>query len=135
MTIEAVRCRGCGGAIAMSAGKSVPACLFCGEAALEPMQEIPEVPDRHIPFAIDAEAALASFRRFASSSFWYPSEIRHARVELRRVYLPGWTWSGRVDSTFNAIVQRGAGAGIERREPRRAAGNLAVLHRACRGLR
>lgn len=112
-TLTAVTCRNCGGAVATRPGERLPACLFCGSAALDEPEERAEVevPEVVLPFEVDEAGADAAFRAFARSSFWYPSDIRHARVELERILLPAWTWDGTVDAHFSGLVKAGTRSG------------------------
>lgn len=102
--IRAVRCKGCGGAVAAAPGRPLPACLFCGADALEAFDGGVEEPTRALPFDIDEAAARAAFQQFARSSWWYPSDLAGARVALRQVFVPAWAYSGRVQSTWAGLV-------------------------------
>lgn len=106
MSLRAVTCESCGGAVVLEAGKSVPACLFCGAEKLAeaPVAEGIEPPQSWLPFSVEAEGARASFKKAASASFWYPGEVRNAEVALHRLYLPAWAWSGRVETHWAALV-------------------------------
>lgn len=107
MTLRAVTCDSCGGAVAMEVGEAAPRCLFCGSAALTEQAELPEEiepPTATVPFAISDDDADAAFRKFAKSSFWYPNDIRNARLELNRLYLPAWVFSGAIETHYAALV-------------------------------
>lgn len=109
---KAVVCRGCGGAVASKPGASMPRCLFCGADALEPFEpEAVEQPEGWVPFAVDDPAAQAAFRKFAGSSFWYPGDLRNARLELRRLLLPAWSWSGRLETHWTGLAAAGSASG------------------------
>lgn len=112
-TLTAVTCRTCGGAVATRPGERLPACLFCGSAALDEPEQVEEIeaPEVVLPFAVDEAGADAAFRSFARSSFWYPSDIRHARIELEPILLPAWTWDGTVDAHFTGLVKAGTRSG------------------------
>lgn len=111
-TWTAVVCRGCGGAVASKPGGSMPRCLFCGADALEPFEpEAVEQPEGWVPFAVDDAAAQAAFRKFAGSSFWYPGDLRDARLELKRLLLPAWSWSGRLETHWTALVSASTASG------------------------
>lgn len=106
MSLQAVQCPSCGGAVAFSAGAPEPRCLFCGAAGLveTPVPEGIEAPEGFLPFALSEEDARAAFRKFAASSIWYPSDLRHARLKLSAVLLPAWDWAGRVETHWAALV-------------------------------
>ncbi|MSP56460.1 MAG: hypothetical protein EXR69_12790 [Myxococcales bacterium] len=106
MSILAVRCEPCGGAVTFPAGAAAPACLFCGSqvlVAIEPPEGI-EPPDGFLPFLIDEAGAKARFQTFASSSIWYPGDLRHARLKLNAILLPAWRWSATLETCWAAIV-------------------------------
>lgn len=107
MSLVAVRCEACGGAVAFAAGAPEPRCLFCGTAALVPAElpEEVEPPEGLLPFTVDAKAADAAFRKFAASSIWYPGDLRRARLKLKPLFLPAWSWSGRVETHWTALVR------------------------------
>lgn len=107
MTLRAVTCDSCGGAVAMEVGADAPRCLFCGSAALSEQAELPEEvepPSATVPFSISDDDADAAFRKFARSSFWYPDDIRNARLELNRMFLPAWVFSGTIETHYAALV-------------------------------
>lgn len=104
--VIAVRCESCGGSVAWTAGKAAPACVFCGATALETVQppEGIERPASFLPFEVDESAAVELFRKRASASIWYPSDLRHARIAIKAVLVPAWTWSARLETHYTAIV-------------------------------
>ena len=113
MSLNAITCGACGGAIALQAGKRFPACLFCGSEALseKPMAEGVEAPEVFLAFETDLSAATGSFQKFTRSSIWYPSDLRDATVELNQVLLPAWSWSGRVEGHYAALVSASTRSG------------------------
>jgi len=113
MSLQAVTCRGCGGAVVMEVGAEHPQCLFCGARALE-QTELPETvepPKQFLPFAQTEDDADTAFRTFARSSIWYPSDIRQARLELRPLLLPAWLWSGEVEGHYVGLVRAASSSG------------------------
>ncbi len=115
MSLQAVRCQSCGGAVAAVPGKPLPSCLFCGASAKElvafaPMEEV-EQPGRYVPFVVESAQAQAAFHTFATSSWWYPNDLRSSRLELRRLLLPAWAWSGRVETHWTGLVKASTRSG------------------------
>ncbi len=113
MSLQAVNCSECGGAVAMEIGAVDPQCLFCGSAALT-RTEIPEEvepPGGVVPFSVDEDGADAAFRTFAKSSIWYPSDIRRARLELKPLLLPAWVWSGEIETHYAGLVRSSSRSG------------------------
>lgn len=113
MTVQALQCVSCGGAIAHAAGERTPRCLFCGRAELVPM-DVPETvedPEAWIPFDVDQAAAVTAFRSWAGSRFWAPGSIRQARVELAQLFLPAWVWEGELETHWTGLVRAGTRSG------------------------
>lgn len=111
--MDAVRCAGCGGTVVAAPGARLPACLFCGETALAPVDALAgiEPPEGALPFAVSDADVAASFARFAKSSIWYPSDLRSASLTLRRLLLPAWAWSGRCESHWTGLVSASTASG------------------------
>ncbi|MEQ1502528.1 MAG: hypothetical protein ABMB14_09860 [Myxococcota bacterium] len=113
--LSAVRCSQCGGTVRIVPGARMATCLFCDApaAALVPTVEPEgiEPPIGAIPFAVDEGAARAAFVKFAGSSFWYPNDLRSASLELRRLLLPAWAWSGDVETHWTGLVSAGTRSG------------------------
>lgn len=113
MSLDAVRCAECGGSVHFAAGQAHPRCLFCGHDQLLPVRlpEDVEPPAGFLPFEVDEEGARARFRKWASGSFWYPSDLRHARLRLDPLLLPAWSWSGRLETCWAGLVAAPTRAG------------------------
>lgn len=113
-SLKAVRCDGCGGTIRAREG-SLPACLFCGAPAadLRPYDQPESIEDPvgAIPFAIQDAEAREAFVKFASSSFWYPSDLRSTRLELRRLLVPAWAWSGALETHWTGLKKARTASG------------------------
>lgn len=110
----AVRCRTCGGAVASVPGQPLPACLFCGADAADLVPFEPEdiePPEGAIPFAILPGDAQDAFVKFATSSFWYPNDLRNAKLELRRLLLPSWAWTGQIETYWTGLVRASTQSG------------------------
>lgn len=104
--MKAVCCPSCGGTVRTVPGEALGTCLFCGAAGLVPADppEGIEAPVGAIPFAVGENDARAAFLRFATSSFWYPSDLRRSSLALRRLLLPAWAWSGVVETHWTGLV-------------------------------
>ncbi|MCO4770220.1 MAG: hypothetical protein KDA24_09340, partial [Deltaproteobacteria bacterium] len=105
MTVHAVQCRSCGGAIAHETGSVMPRCLFCGRDALEE-RDLDEAasPEVFLPFATSEAEARAAFKQWARSRFWAPRSIRRATVKLSQLFLPAWMWSGELETHWAALI-------------------------------
>jgi len=98
----------------MEVGEDAPRCLFCGSAALTEQAALPEEiepPNAVVSFSVSDDEADAAFRKFARSSFWYPNDIRQARLDLNRLYLPAWVFSGTIETHFAALVSAATRSG------------------------
>ena len=106
--LSAIRCRSCGGIVRLGVGEPVPTCLFCGADAADLVPAAPpegiEEPEGCVPFGVDEAAAHEVFATFARSSWWYPSDLRSARLELRALLLPAWAWSGNIETHWTGLV-------------------------------
>jgi len=103
--LQAIRCQACGGTVAARVG-ALPACLFCGNEDLVPFEppESIEEPVGYIPFQVTGDAARKTFVKFAKSSFWYPNDLRRAKLELKHLQLPAWAWSGDLETHWTALI-------------------------------
>ena len=113
MSLLALHCESCGGSIAFLEGQSSPECPFCGskKQVEKPIDQQFEAPEFMIPFVISEEKADESFRGFARSSFWYPKDIRQAKLELKAILLPSWLWSGKVNSHYCGLIRASTRSG------------------------
>ena len=113
MTIQALKCEMCGGAIAFPHGNPSPICPYCGASKQVSITLDNQViqPDEMLDFWISEDEADQSFREFASSSFWYPKDIRNADLELKRMYLPAWIFSGDIESHYCGLIRANSRSG------------------------
>lgn len=102
--MNVVRCAGCGGSVGVVPGRPEPRCLFCGSPALEPVPLAVDPPDGFLPFRVDPAAADAAFRAFARQGLFTPTSLRDASLELRRLLLPAWSWSGTLEVCWTGLV-------------------------------
>lgn len=104
MTVHAVQCRSCGGAVAHEAGAPVPRCVFCGRDALEETDLAAQQPAAYLPFSVQEPAARLAFRGWARSRFWAPRSMRRATVTLRPLHVPAWSWEGDLETHWAALI-------------------------------
>jgi hypothetical protein len=112
--LNAIRCKACGGTVRAAPGK-VPSCLFCGAGAaslevVTPSESVEE-PVGAIPFVVDEARAREAFSKFAGSSWWYPSDLRSSKLELKRLLLPAWAWNGTLEVHWAGLVPSATRAG------------------------
>ncbi len=113
MSLQAITCNGCGGAIAMAAGASCPKCLFCGSESLvtTAAPEDLEQPEVYVPFSVDPAGAKEVFQSFAKSSWFHPSDLRQSQLNVEDVLVPAWVWSGDLETHYAAIVHAATQSG------------------------
>ena len=111
--IQAVQCQSCGGSVAAKPGVRIPKCLFCGADALVDIDtpEGIESPVAFLPFVVASDAANEHFATFAGSSFWYPNDLRNAKLELQKLQLPAWAWSGSLESHWTGLAKGRSASG------------------------
>lgn len=102
---KALYCNDCGGGIHFPEGKETPECPFCGSKnqVEKPEDRSLRLPEFVLSFSKSKSEADAAFRTFAQSSFWYPKDIRNAKLDLKAIYLPAWMWSGTIETHFNGL--------------------------------
>ena len=103
--LKALYCNDCGGGIHFPEGKESPECPFCGSKnqISKPEDRTIRLPEFVLSFSKSKSDADAAFRTFAQSSFWYPKEIRHSKLDLKAIYLPAWMWSATIETHFNGL--------------------------------
>lgn len=112
-----IQCDACGGSVVYDAGHEAARCLFCGSVAVRPddlADEIP-APEITIPFEVSEHRAAAAFRRWSTSSWWYPKALREAQIELSAVMLPAWCFDAEVESHWAGLVQASTKSGLRPR--------------------
>lgn len=101
-----VRCQECGAVVEFGAGTTAARCSFCdspsvlsGDARSDHLQ-----PESLIPFAIGRDAALAAFKAWLGKRWFQPMDLgdQASISELRGVYVPYWTFSTDVTSSWSA---------------------------------
>ena len=96
-----IRCSGCGATTHLDASVRATKCAFCGlplitgdaDAAGQPASDVIS-PEAVVPFAITQEQAQQSFKKWISSLWFAPSEIKRdsQQKQMQGVYRPYWTY-------------------------------------------
>ncbi len=115
-------CGSCGGRISFRIEDAAAACVFCGAASLSPSTNEEGVPDpeRHVPLAVDTDAATAIFHKRAQASWFRPRALLDATLELRTVMLPAWYVHCDIETHYAGLVYarspsgKAPRAGVER---------------------
>lgn len=109
-----IQCDACGGSVVYDAQREAARCLFCGSVALSPadLHEPVPHPDVAIPFEVSEHRAQAAFRRWATSSWWYPKALREQTVELSAVMLPAWRVDAEVETHWAGLRSAATRSGV-----------------------
>ena len=109
-----IQCDACGGSVVYDAEREAARCLFCGSTAVSPadLHEPVPRPDVAIPFEVSEHRAQAAFRRWATSSWWYPKALRELTVELSAVMLPAWRFDADVETHWAGLRSAATRSGV-----------------------
>lgn len=126
--LRSIRCRNCNAVSEISLTVAATECPFCGSTQIleeKPPEDV-VTPETVIPFAVDNNMAVASFRSWIGSgfaSFFRPSALRrNLRMgKISGMYLPFWTFDADTHAAWTAMagyyyyVEERAGSGNLRR--------------------
>jgi hypothetical protein len=102
---ELSRCSGCGGVVVWRVEQQAATCAFCGAASLsrEALAEDLPLPEAQLVSRVTAVEAQASFRSWASASFFHPRDLRHVRVQIRPLGVPAWRFVSALTTHFAGL--------------------------------
>ena len=111
--LKALYCNNCGGGIHFPEGKESPECPFCGSKnqVSRPTDRSVQPPEFILSLSQTKNDAHVAFRTFARSSFWYPKDIRNAKLDLKAIYVPAWLWSGVIETHYNGLIKANTRSG------------------------
>ena len=139
ISVEVLRCEGCGAAITYDVKVGAPRCAFCGSVMhLETTPDPMEQTERFLPFSIDRDRAVGAYRQWLRGlGLFRPSDLtKAARLEsLKALWWVGWVFEA--DALVSWAADSNAGARRARWAPH--AGQLEMPFRdilvpATRGL-
>ena len=105
-----LRCETCSAEIATDHQQRSYVCPFCDSTYVveyTPQQTGRRRPEFIIGFSVTREQALETFRRWLKENQWFrPKDLSSAAIEgkQRGVYLPFWSFSARVHSSWTASI-------------------------------
>lgn len=113
ISVEILRCDGCGAAVSYDVDARAPACVFCGsvmriEMPVDPLEQV----QQRLPFTVRREHAEGAYREWLAGLGWFrPSDLRSAsRVEsLTPLWWVGWVFDAEAEITWAADSDAGAG--------------------------
>ncbi|MDA0282322.1 MAG: hypothetical protein O3B13_09285 [Planctomycetota bacterium] len=96
LTIQVMRCQGCGAATAYDIEHQAPSCSFCDSVMeVETLEDPQEQTGGYLPFTIDQDEARRAMRHWLGSLGWFrPSDLKTAaRLEqLKPLWWVGWVF-------------------------------------------
>ena len=96
VTVQVLRCAGCGAAISYDPDHQAPACSFCASVLeIETLEDPPEQTEGWLPFTVSQSEARHSLQRWLGSLGWFrPDDLRsESRLEsLRPLLWVGWVF-------------------------------------------
>lgn len=101
--VKTARCESCGGEIFFDDKETAARCPMCGSAQIrQNAAKVIITPDGIVPFAVDANDAQQSFRKFISKRFFAPSALKNAFEEgkLEGWYMPFWTFDADANAAY-----------------------------------
>ncbi len=113
-----VTCQECGAAVVFPDGMTATRCAFCDSPSVlaQDSRGNQIVPESVIPFGIGRDQAVSAFKTWLGKRWFRPSDLTDEAMisELRGVYVPYWTFTAHVRSSWTAD----AGYAYEVREER-----------------
>jgi hypothetical protein len=96
LTVQILRCKGCGAATAYDVRHQAPSCTFCDSVVeVETLEDPLEQSGGYLPFTIGQDEARKAMRHWLSSLGWFrPSDLTTAaRLEqLKPLWWVGWVF-------------------------------------------
>ncbi len=103
VTIE--KCSGCGAEITVPEHATTVECAYCGtDMILEKKQHSGIIPEAIVPFKIDKQTALDSFRKWMRKRWLAPRAAKNLLQldKMQAVYTPYWTYDALTRSPYTA---------------------------------
>lgn len=112
VSVQVLRCGGCGAAMEYCAKSQKPVCAFCGGALkIEEFVDPEEQIEKRFPFTVDRAEATQIYQEWIGrQGFFRPFNLAsEARLEsLRSVWWPAWRVNARALATWTADSDAGA---------------------------
>ena len=112
ISVEILRCDGCGAAISYDVRAQAPKCAFCGSHTRVEVPEDPiEQTEFFLPFTVGRAEAESAYRRWLSSLGWFRPRDLLAASSLESVKPLWWVgWVFNSDATVSWTADSNAGA-------------------------
>lgn len=96
LTVQILRCKGCGAATAYDIEHQAPSCSFCDSVVeVETLEDPMEQTEGYLPFTVDRDEARKAMRHWLGTLGWFrPSDLKTAaRLEqLKPLWWVGWVF-------------------------------------------
>ena len=112
LTVQVLRCKGCGAATAYDIKHQAPSCTFCDSVVeVETLEDPQEQSGGYLPFTIGQDEARKAMRHWLSSLGWFrPSDLTTAaRLEqLKPLWWVGWVFDAESHVSWAADSNAGS---------------------------
>jgi len=112
LTIQILRCKGCGAATAYDIEHQAPSCTFCDSVVeVETVDDPMEQSEGYLPFTTGQDEARKAMRHWLSSLGWFrPSDLTtSARLEqLKPLWWVGWVFDAESEVSWAADSNAGS---------------------------
>jgi hypothetical protein len=112
LTVQVLRCKGCGAATAYDIEHQAPSCTFCDSVVeVETLEDPQEQSEGYLPFTIGQDEARKAMRHWLSSLGWFrPSDLTtSARLEqLKPLWWVGWVFDAESNVSWAADSNAGS---------------------------
>jgi hypothetical protein len=112
LTVQVLRCKGCGAAAAYDIEHQAPSCTFCDSVVeVETLEDPQEQSGGYLPFTIGQDEARKAMRHWLSSLGWFrPSDLTtSARLEqLKPLWWVGWVFDAESNVSWAADSNAGS---------------------------
>jgi hypothetical protein len=103
---KVVACKRCGAKTTLDPHVASSSCAFCGTASVVEAPANPNVvrPEGLLPFRINRDTAVQSFRNWVSKLWLRPNDLKSASrvTNMRGAYIPFWTFDAATNSHWTA---------------------------------
>lgn len=112
LTVQILRCKGCGAATAYDIEHQAPSCTFCDSVVeVETVEDPMEQSQGYLPFTTGQDEARKAMRHWLSSLGWFrPSDLTtSARLEqLKPLWWVGWVFDAESEVSWAADSNAGS---------------------------
>ncbi|MEM6292438.1 MAG: hypothetical protein AAGA54_14280 [Myxococcota bacterium] len=103
--MDVIECDACGGTVVYDAERASVRCVFCGSETLRiaDVEGTAGVPASAAERTVSLEDARASFKTWATTSWWTPRAFRQAAAQVAPLWIPAWRMSAEVEATWTGL--------------------------------